>query len=476
MGGALERVDRELDQLRDSSEHLRLLPAAMLFSSLERGARDAARSLGKRVVFKGEGGEIRLDGHVLGALQPALLQIVRNAVAHGIELESERLRLGKPGEGSVTVEVARSGGRVVLRCRDDGKGVDLEAVRSALEKKGVALARDGAKEGILRELLAGGISTSGSLTEVSGRGVGLDVVRGALAQVGGSVTASTEAGRGTSFELMVPVSLASVDALLVQTSSAVAAIPLDGVRRALRVPMGEITGAVPSVRYEGALIPFVPLSRCLENAAPPDRAVRGWTAVVVGSSDGLAAVGVDRLLGVLNILVRPLPALAPSQGVVVGASTDPAGTPRLVLDPAALVAAARRTRVEAHREAEAVLPILVVDDSLTTRMLEQSILESAGYKVELATSGEEALEKAAQKPYALMLVDVEMPGIDGFGVVAQMQSDPRLRAIPAILVTSRNSPEDRARGLEAGAKAYVVKSEFDQVDLLGRIRGLVERR
>jgi two-component system chemotaxis sensor kinase CheA len=477
LGGALERAERELDQLRDAGEHLRLVPAGVVWTSLERGVRDAARSLGKQALFRGEGGEIRLDGHVLGILQPALLQLVRNGVAHGIEAPAERARLGKPPDGVVTVEVVRRGGRVAFRCRDDGRGVDWEAVRGALEKKKGRLRTGGSSEDLLRELLeGGGVSTSDSLTEVAGRGVGLDVVRGAVREVGGELTAVTRAGEGTLFEIVVPVSLATLDALLVEAASEVAAIPMDGVRRALRLPAQEIVGGAPSVAYDGALIPFVPLARCLDHATSADRSVRDWTAVVVAAPDGLAAIGVDRLLGVANILARPLPPMTPAVAAIVGASPDPSGTPRLLLDPSALVGAARRSGALPARVAEPLPPVLVVDDSLTTRMLEQSILESAGYEVELATSGEEALQKLGRRRYALLLVDVEMPGIDGFGVVQRMQSDPDLRKTPAILVTSRSSPEDRARGLEAGAKAYVVKSEFDQVDLLARIRTLVGGR
>jgi two-component system chemotaxis sensor kinase CheA len=193
--------------------------------------------------------------------------------------------------------------------------------------------------------------------------------------------------------------------------------------------------------------------------------------VVVRGSSGVAVVGVDRLLGTASVVLRSLPELAPSSAIVAGASLDAEGRPRLVLDPDALVLAAGQ-RVTAERATDVQrAPILVIDDSLTTRMLERSILESAGYEVDIATSGEEAFEKARRTRYALFLVDIEMPGMDGFTFIERTRADPALRDIPAILVSSRASPEDRRRGDEVGALDYMVKSEFDQGALLARIRG-----
>jgi two-component system chemotaxis sensor kinase CheA len=195
----------------------------------------------------------------------------------------------------------------------------------------------------------------------------------------------------------------------------------------------------------------------------------------VESGTSRAALGVDRLIGISHVAQRPLPALAPTEPYVAGVALDAEGVPLLVLDSQSLVAAAGLPLRASVAPALAVKrPILVIDDSLTTRMLEQSILQTAGYEVELACSAEEALEKARQCRYALFLVDVEMPGMDGFGFVEVTRADPLLRDVPAILVTSRNEPEDRRRGREAGAAGYVVKSEFDQIALLERIRGLVE--
>jgi len=473
----VDRMERELKQVRGAAEHMRLVPAASLFTSLERTARDAAQTLGKRVIFEGRGGDVRLEAHLLDAVQGALTQVVRNAVAHGIEPERDRVDAGKSPEGHVVLVVARRGRRVVFTGEDDGRGVDLEAVRRAAQRGGPLSAetRRLGPEDLLRLLLKGGISTSGSVTEVSGRGVGLDVVRESAESLGGEVNLRTERGKGTRVELSVPLSLASVEVLLVEAGGVLATIPLVAVRGTSRIAASDVvrTASGESVVNDGRVIPFVPLSRVLSGRHPLPRGARPWSAVLVQGGEGLAAVGADRLLGTANVVFRPLPDLAPAGAVVAGASMDEEGNPRIVLDPDALVAEAGRSAAPGPEPAATWAPVLVIDDSLTTRMLERSILESAGYEVDVATSGEEALEKARRREYALFLVDVEMPGMDGFTFVERIHADPALRDIPSILVTSRGEPEDRRRGEEVGALAYIVKSEFDQRTLLERIRELV---
>jgi two-component system chemotaxis sensor kinase CheA len=329
---------------------------------------------------------------------------------------------------------------------------------------------------LIRLLLEGGLTTSGSVTETSGRGIGLDVVREVVARLGGDVTMRTEKGDGTIVEIVVPVSLSSLDALVVEAGGIAAAIPLDAIRGTLRVADDDVARAASgdSIVHQGVVLPFVPLARALRANRAVGRGARTFSAVVVSGVGTQAAFGVDRLIGTANVVMRPLPPLALAAPMVAGASLDAEGDPQLVLDPDKLVAMATRVHdVAPPARAEAAPPVLVIDDSLTTRMLEQSILESAGYDVDVATSAEEGLEKARRRRYGLFLVDVEMPGMDGFTFVETTRSDPVLRETPAILVTSRNAPEDRARGEQVGARAYIVKSEFDQGQLLATIRKLL---
>jgi two-component system, chemotaxis family, sensor kinase CheA len=243
----------------------------------------------------------------------------------------------------------------------------------------------------------------------------------------------------------------------------------------LRIPKSDLAKRADStgVVFDGALIPFLELSTALDPESRQKRSDSAISAVVLEANGELLALGVDRLLGAENVVLRRLPASTPALPIVAGASLDTEGNPRLVLDAERVVALAREQPLLGVDEEVPAIPILVIDDSLTTRMLEQSILESAGYEVALAASAEEGLEKARARRFALMLVDVEMPGMDGFTFVETTQADPALRSVPAILVTSRDAPEDRQRGRDVGASDYIVKSEFDQRQLLDRIRGLV---
>jgi two-component system, chemotaxis family, sensor kinase CheA len=473
----MDQIDRELQQVRTAAERLRLAPVGTIFTALERLSRDVAQATDKRVTFHGVGADVRLDSDVLTTVHAALVQLVGNAVAHGIESETERRRAGKTPDGAVRVEVARRGRNVAIRCEDDGGGVDVDALRAAARKRGLSTAHAQARshDELLRLLFESGVSTAEVVTHVSGRGVGLDIVREAAQRLGGTVSVHTERGRGTTIELVVPVSVASLTGLLVHAEPWSVTIPLDGIRRAVRLADTDIahTADGDSIVYDGNVVPFVPLARVLTGERATPQGPRGWSAVIVQSKSGLAAIGVDRLLGASDVVIRPLPALAPTAAVVAGAFADANGDLRLALDPDALVDAVRRVgaTAPAHRAPRA--PILVVDDSLTTRMLERSILEAAGYQVDLAVSGEEGLEKARANRYAIILVDVEMPGMNGFEFIERIRADPGLRGVPALLVTSRASPDDRRRGEEVGAQGHIAKGEFDQTRFLDRIRELV---
>jgi two-component system, chemotaxis family, sensor kinase CheA len=481
----VEGIDRELRQLRTCTEQLRLCPASDLFTSLERTARDAAQAQDKRVQFQARGGEVRLEAHVLALAQNALLQMVRNAVAHGIEADADRRAAGKPLPGRVTIEVLRRGRLASFLCQDDGRGIDLPAVHRTAQRRGLLPAGGPPPEPgqLIELLLQGGLSTSGVVTELAGRGVGLDLVREVADRLGGEVQVRSTPGQGTTVELVVPVQLSSLAGLVVESAGVVATIPLEATCSCASVPESSIarTAQGDRVVHDGEAIPLLPLHRVLPAGAgaPRPEPARGrarsraCTVVVLRAANGSAALAVDRLLGTAEVVVRPLPALAPASPVVAGASLDPEGQPQLVLDPEGLVAAALADRPPPRPAPAQLRPILVIDDSLTTRTLEQNILESAGYEVELAASAEEALELARQRAYALFLVDVEMPGLDGFQFLERIRADPRTRDIPAVLVTSRDAPRDLQRGYAAGAQAYVIKGAFDQGELLEWIRGLV---
>jgi two-component system, chemotaxis family, sensor kinase CheA len=474
---SVEQATRELGQVRDAAERLRLIPADSLWSSLERTARDAALSLGKAVTFEAQGGDVRLESELLNQVQRALMQAVRNAVAHGIESPAERLAADKPRAGVVSIAVVRRDKHVVFLCKDDGRGLDLEAIRRSAEERGAAPAALAGLDaaGLARLLLQGGISTSHTVTSVSGRGIGLDLIREVAEQLRGNVTLVSDKGRGATLSIVAPVSLSALSALLVEVAGQVVALPLDAVRGTARQLPDEITHTADgdTILLDRKVVAYASLERLLSREVPDGRARASRSAVVVETDEGAVALGVERLLGIESVVVRGLPELALLSPVVAGASFDAEGNPQLVLSPEGLVRGARRMAASPRVAARRRAPILVIDDSLTTRMLEQSILESAGYEVDLAVSGEEGMEKAKLRKYALFLVDVEMPGMDGFTFIERTRNDPELRDVPAILVTSRASPEDVQRGRAAGAVAHIEKREFNQTVLLERIRKLV---
>jgi two-component system, chemotaxis family, sensor kinase CheA len=468
--------------VRESANFLRLLPASAIFAPLERAARDAAHSLGKEVRFKAFGGSIRLDAHVLAGLREALLHIVRNSVAHGIESPDGRRVARKDSIGVIELRIEPRENDVAFSCRDDGDGIDVDAIRSTAVQRGLLSPSAAAAldlDGAIRLILRGGMTTKTSVDGISGRGIGLDAACEAAARLKGRLDLRSEPGAGTTIEIRVPVSLSALMALEVESANTIAAIPVSSIRQTIRISAADIARSVESdtILFDGEPIPFLPLNTALLASAASsalDSKRLAWPAVIVESSAGRAAIAVDRLRAAANIVVRPLPHSAKANRMIRGASLNAEGDPQLVLDPEALVAHARRAPA---RNSEAAPKkracVLVIDDSLTTRMLEQSILESAGYEVEVATSAEEGLEKARARPYGLFLVDVEMPGMDGFEFVSRTRADARLGKVPAILVTSRNAPEDRRRGEQSGASAYIVKGEFDQNYLLRMTRELV---
>ncbi|MCD4498196.1 response regulator [Chromobacterium vaccinii] len=472
MAGGAERIDRELRQTRDAAERLRLVPVDSIFTTLERCARDAAHSCGKQVAFDARGGQLRIDGEVLDVMLGALLQLVRNAVAHGIETPEQRAVSGKDAFGRIALEVSRRGYMVWFRFRDDGRGIDRDALRAALAKRGQHAPADDAA--LLARLLEGGVSTSGAVTELSGRGIGMDVVRAAMGKLGGNARVSSDAG-GTTFELCVPLSLAAMEVLLLEADGRAMALPLDAVRGTLRVPREQVVHSADggAIVYEGQLLPLLPLAIGAAGRAAHQWSPRAMTAVVIRSRGELLAVAASRLSGVDSVVLRALPPLMTADPMVLGLYLDIEGEPRMVLDPEELGGAlTRRSDSEAAAPRP---PILIVDDSLTTRMLESSILESAGYQVALAASAEEGLELARQNRYGLFLVDVEMPGMDGFGFITEVRADPQLCDIPALLVTSLDTAEHKRRGSDAGANGYIVKNEFDQTAFLAQIGELVLR-
>ncbi|WP_257453900.1 hybrid sensor histidine kinase/response regulator [Archangium lipolyticum] len=479
LGGGLGQVESELARLRDGAHTLRLVPAQTLFGPLELAARDAAASLGRQVEMHAEGGDIQIDGHVLAAVRQALVHVVRNAVDHGVEPPEERRALGKPPTGRFSLKVQRRGGRVLFRCEDDGRGVDLGRVRQVAVQRGLVSASEADaldEQGLFGLLFQPGFSTARTITEVSGRGVGLDVVRDMVLRLKGEVHMTSRPGLGSCLTLEVPLTLASLEMLGVEAGGQRLLVPLEALSGAIHLPAEAVswTGARACISHEGEALPFLPLVDALGGTSSAQRP-RTWSVLVLDAGTaGRAAVGVEKLLGISRRVSRPLPATVPNLPLVAGASFDEQGLPLLLLDAAGLV---RRVQAGSSGGVPQVKPsrrhlILVVDDSVTTRMLEKSILEAAGYQVELAASGEEGFEKARRGGHSLAIVDVEMPGISGLELTRRIRATPSLQALPVLMVSSLATDEDKRRGREAGVSAYIVKGEFQQHGFLDTVARL----
>jgi two-component system chemotaxis sensor kinase CheA len=475
-----ERAVTVREAIKRTVTRLRLQPAKTMVPALERAIRDAAAETSKAVEFHVHGADIRLDTTVLAAAQEALLHVVRNGVVHGIEPPVERARTGKSTAGTVVLEIERRGEMVVFSCRDDGRGVDAEKIRRMLVEQGRRSDKEIAGlsiDAVLALLFREGVSTAEAVSQVAGRGVGLGVVASVADRFKGEARMRSEPGQQTVVELVLPITLASVSALLVDVEGWKGALPVDAVAGTFRVSTGEISIAAQSatVRWQSDReISFVPLIQLLKPAKTV-RPRKQWTGVVVETEDDMLAVGVDRLHGIARTEICGLPRQAGAVPLIGGVAFDWTGEPFLVLDPPAILAAAAgRTPQVVEPQPIVRPPVLVIDDSLTSRMLEKSILESAGYAVDVAVTAEKAMELAHKHRYEVFVVDVELPGMDGFEFIARVNQDKTLRKIPAILVTSRGSAADRRRGMEVGAYAYIVKSEFDQgrmLDIVGKIVG-----
>jgi two-component system chemotaxis sensor kinase CheA len=459
---------------------LRMRPFTEVFEALPRTVRDLAATTGKEVELHVSGAEVEADRALLDGLREAVLHLVRNAVDHGIEPPRDRARAGKAPRGRVAVTAALRGDRIVVTVSDDGAGLNLPVIRERLERRGIVVPAGDAE--LVQSLFETGVSTREEVTAISGRGIGLDIVRVALARLRGTVDVSWEPGRGTAFTLQCPPSLASLRVVLVAVGPHVLAVPTAHVERLLRVrpdAIRQVEGrsVIPTAE---APVPVAALARLL----PPlvERPIAGPTALVqLRAGERRLAVVVDELLAEQEVVLRPVERHG-SEPLphVSGAALLATGQIALVLNPVTLLAAgltadagAGVTLGEAPRREPAKRRLLVVDDSITTRTLEQSILEAAGYEVLTAVDGSDGWRVLQERGAHLVVADVEMPRMDGFALCEAIRASKRFKDLPVILVTAMETPEHRARGLEVGADAYIGKSGFDQQNLLETIRQLL---
>lgn len=471
---------RLADEMSRGVRELRMRPFSDALTDLPRLARDVATAAGKHVHVETSGVSLQADRVVLAQLREALMHLVRNAVDHGLEKPDVRRAAGKPEEGTVRIDARLLGDRIVVTVADDGAGLDIDSVRRRLAARHESVPDD--DHAVVRRLFQGGISTRAEATTISGRGVGLDAVRAVADRVRGSVDLTWSPGHGTTFTLEAPLTLATARAVLACVGQAHVAIPAAFIERLMRVAPEDLRMIEGRLAVQTADEPVV-IASLAAVLGPPilDRAPEGplsFAVVRVGASR--VALRVDALLEETEVVVRPIRAHGQVPVPhVSGAAMLGSGIIALVLNVTTAVAAALGLPAGAtHLPARDATPtvrrrVLVVDDSITTRTLESSVIEAAGYDVMTAVDGADALRILQERGADLVVSDVEMPRMDGIQLCESIRALARFRELPVILVTALETPEHRARGLEAGADAYLGKSTFDQEGLLTTIRDLL---
>lgn len=470
-------------ELASRARRLRMRPFAEACEALPRVVRDLAGTVGKNVRLNVMGGDVQADRVVLDGLREALAHLVRNAVDHGVESPEARALTGKPSEALVTVAASVSGDSICVTVEDDGAGLDVPGIRASLERRGRTI--PAGDDAAVAALFEGGVTTRTEATAISGRGVGLDLVRAAVERIHGTVRVKWTKGKGTTFTLQSPLTLATIRALLVKVGTETVALPTTHVERVRRISPGDLRRAEGKdvlAAGNGAATPpvrVVSLARLLGpplSARPLDRNSSG---VVLEAQGRRLAVIVDELVAEQLVIVRKLDGACASLPHLSGVAILTGGRIALVANVAALLAkgldtSSGVTTAAASESAEARkrLRILVVDDSITTRMLEQSVLEAAGYEVRTAVDGVNAWEMLSENEWDLVVSDVDMPRMDGFSLCAAIRGSPRLARTRVVLVTALEKQEHRAKGLEVGADAYIGKSSFDQRALLDTIQQL----
>ncbi len=477
-----------VDHLLADAKQLLMLPFSNLLAMFPKLVRDLCRDEGKQAELVMHGGEVEIDKRVLEELKDPLIHLVRNCIDHGLERPDVRTQQGKPAHGTLTAWISQvEGNKVEVLLRDDGQGIDPARVRAAAVAHGIlseAKSRQLSDGEAIALIFKSGFSTSPAITEISGRGLGMAIVREKVERLGGSVAVETHLGQGTAFRLLLPLTLATFRGIAIRACEQMFIIPTADVERVLRIPRAGVKAVEnqDTIVVDGCAVALVRLDQLLE-LPPPSRAaaVEYLAVVVLGAKEQRIAFVVDEVLQEHEVLVKSLGRILARVRNVAGATVLGSGKPVVILNAADLLKSAAGGTGVAQPVAPAPLPatsakqqsILVAEDSITARMLLKNILESAGFQVTTAVDGIDAWTALKSEPYDLVVSDIQMPRLNGFELTAKIRADKALAALPVILVTGLVSREDRERGIDVGANAYILKRDFDQSDLLEVIHRLI---
>lgn len=473
------------EQLQQDIQNIRMVPVESIFESFPQMMRNLARDENKEFRFLLTGMKVEADRAMLQELKDPVMHLLRNAADHGIEPPGERKAKGKEAMGTICLDIETIGNRLHIRVTDDGRGINMQKVRQTAISRGLlaeSAAAESSPDDLMPLLFQPGFSTADVVTELSGRGFGLSVVSEAVARLQGDVSVTAPIAGGNSVSLSVPLAASTRRLMLVSCLGQTFGIPLHCIESLDTIRSAEIETVENRqvLRREGRILPLQDLARLLGIADPAVKPEgERLSVLILKSGDKRAAVVVDAFLTQVESLVKNLDPHLARLGKFSGGILLVDGSVVLVLNPVELIEAFKKTpagtvlNIQKPAAARKAPSILVVDDSITTRTLEMSILEAHGYEVEVAIDGIEALEFLRSHSFDLVVTDIQMPRMNGFGLLEEMKKDPLLAKLPVILVTSLENKTDQELGLSLGADAYIIKRKFDQRDLLDAIRQML---
>ncbi len=478
----VQQQETQMAELLDKALIMRMLPLAIVFEPASRMVRELAQSVSKQVTCQVLGSEIELDRQLIDKLSDPIIHLIRNAIDHGIESKAQRLANNKPEQGKITLSARQDGGWVLVEISDDGGGIPLPLVLNKAIRKGITTPEKAANlsdQEIIDFIFLPGFSTNAIITDMSGRGVGMDVVKNTIVgDLHGSITVETTPQKGTTFQLRLPMSLAVMRVLLVSAGGAMWGFTAQYVYEILRISREKLLNITErqAIILHNEFVPVVSLSELVSGKAQSNNDDSLLLVVVRIRNEKLALI-IDNLEDERDMVIKPLPAHLQFIELVSGMVVTGKNELVNILHAPALLVLARQSRQKTQRPTESGLSfeendhhktrhILVVDDSLNTREIEKDVLEAYGYQVTLAEDGQDGLHKAREGDFDAILTDVEMPNMDGFTLTANLRKEDKYRNRPIIIITSREKEEDKRRGIQVGADAYIVKSDFNQSNLV----------
>lgn len=474
------------DQLQDDISGLRMMPFESVVGAFQRMVRDLARDLGKQVRLSIIGSNVEIDKTVLDALKDPLMHLLRNSVDHGLEFPQDREQADKPPAGLIGIHVEQRGSEILIRISDDGHGLDLNRIRMKAVDKGLVSSPEAnamSDDEVRNLIFQSGFSTSDQVNAISGRGLGMDIVRDRVESLRGRVTVQSTHGEGTVFTLSVPVSLTRIRCILLRIGEENYAIPSIMVSRMTTFPRKQVYTAegAEMVNINDRPMPLASMGAVLDIPAMDDGEGDEFPLIALQTADRSVAFEVDGLYSEMELVLKPLGREMQNIPFVSGAALLGTGEVIIILDANDLIRKATGARIPQRRLTLTRAPapeirrirVLVADDSITTRTLEKNILETAGFDVHVAMDGMEAWQMLTEVEVDLVISDVEMPNLSGLELAYKIKNNSHTQHLPVILLTSLGKPEQREAGLKAGANAYLVKSQFDQKELLETIQAVL---